>query len=139
MKFICLGCMDEKKWNAMSKSGQDAMLEECFAYDDMLLSSGHWMSNGEAPQSARTAKTLQWTAPSSYDRSTHTFASVSHFEQLSNVSEAELVKLHGLGPSALEQIRSALHAIGKRGLRVDVYEKNHCGPASIGGRLHRGA
>jgi hypothetical protein len=60
MKFICLRYMDEKKWNAMSKSEQDAMLEECFAYDDMLLSSGHRTGNGEALQNARTAKTLRW-------------------------------------------------------------------------------
>ena len=33
-------------------------------------------------------------------------------EQLSNVSEAELLKLHGMGPKALEQLRRALAAKG---------------------------
>ncbi len=32
MKFICLGYADEKQWDAMSKSDQAAMIEECFTY-----------------------------------------------------------------------------------------------------------
>jgi hypothetical protein len=59
MKFICLGCMQEKNWDGMSKREQDAMLEECFAYD-ALLKAGHWVDGGEALQSAQTAKTLRW-------------------------------------------------------------------------------
>lgn len=60
MKFICLGYGEEKTWDAMSKSEQDAMIEECFAYDDQLLASGHWVDGGQALQSARTAKSLRW-------------------------------------------------------------------------------
>jgi len=60
MKFLCLGYADEKKWEAMSKSEQDAMMEECFAYDDVLRKNGHPWAGGEALQSARTAKTLRW-------------------------------------------------------------------------------
>jgi hypothetical protein len=60
LKFICLGYMDEKKWDAMSKSEQDAMMQECFAYDDILRKNGHFVA-GEALQSARSAKTLSWT------------------------------------------------------------------------------
>ncbi len=59
MKFLCLGYMDEKKWNAMSKSEQDAMMQECFAYDDILRKNGHFVG-GEALQSVRAAKTLRW-------------------------------------------------------------------------------
>jgi hypothetical protein len=59
MKFLCLGYMDEQKWDAMSKREQDAMMQECFAYDDVLRRNGHFVG-GEALQSARTAKTLQW-------------------------------------------------------------------------------
>jgi hypothetical protein len=60
MKFVCLGYMDEKKWDAMSKDERDAMIEECFAYDDELRKHGHWVNGGAALQSVRTAKTLRW-------------------------------------------------------------------------------
>jgi len=33
--------MDEKKWDAMSTSEQDAMMQECFAYDDVLRITGN--------------------------------------------------------------------------------------------------
>jgi hypothetical protein len=59
LKFLCLGYMDEKKWDAMSKSEQDAVMQECFAYDDVLRKNGHFVG-GEALQSGRTAKTLEW-------------------------------------------------------------------------------
>src|SRR5689334_24441707 len=60
MKFLCLGYMDESKWEAMSKSEQEALMQECFAYDDVLRKHGHFVA-GEALQSARAAKTLRWT------------------------------------------------------------------------------
>ena len=59
MKFLCLGYMDEHRWNAMSESDKDAMMKECFAYDDVLRRNGHFAA-GEALQSARNAKTLRW-------------------------------------------------------------------------------
>lgn len=59
MKFVCLGYMDEKVWDALSKSEQDATIEECFAYDDKLRNNGHWVDGGQALQSARTAKVLR--------------------------------------------------------------------------------
>lgn len=59
MKFLCLGYMDEQKWHVMSKSEQDAMMQECFAYDDVLRKNGHFVG-GEALQSVRAAKTLRW-------------------------------------------------------------------------------
>ena len=58
MKYICLGYFDEKKWVAMSESEQSAVLDECFAYDDVLRKDGHFVG-GEALQSARNAATLQ--------------------------------------------------------------------------------
>ncbi len=60
MKFFCLGYMDEKKRDAVLKREQDAMMEECFAYDDELRKNGHWAGVGEMLQSARAAKTLRW-------------------------------------------------------------------------------
>jgi hypothetical protein len=59
MKFVCLGYMDEKKWDGLSKDQQNAMMQECFAYDDVLRANGHFVA-GEALQSARTAQTLRW-------------------------------------------------------------------------------
>jgi hypothetical protein len=59
MRFICLGYADEKKFDALSKDELHGMMEECFAYDDVLRKNGHF-AGGEALQSARTAKTLRW-------------------------------------------------------------------------------
>ena len=59
MKYLCLGYMEEKKWDAMTESERDAMIKECFAYDDMLRKNGH-MIGGEALQSVRNATTLRW-------------------------------------------------------------------------------
>jgi hypothetical protein len=43
LPFICLGCLDERKWDTMSKSDQDTMMKECFAYDDILRKNGHFV------------------------------------------------------------------------------------------------
>ena len=59
MKYVCLGYMEEKKWETMSESERKAMMEECFAYDDLLRKNGHFIG-GEALQSARSAATLRW-------------------------------------------------------------------------------
>jgi hypothetical protein len=59
MKYICLGYLDEKKWDTMSESEQNALIDECFAYDDVLRENGHFVG-GEALQSARNAITLRW-------------------------------------------------------------------------------
>jgi hypothetical protein len=36
MKFICLGYIEEKRWEAISDSQRNAMIDECFTYDDVL-------------------------------------------------------------------------------------------------------
>ena len=59
MKYICLGYMEEKKWETMSESERNALMDECFAYDDVLRKNGHFVG-GEALQSARNATTLRW-------------------------------------------------------------------------------
>ncbi|HEX2262059.1 MAG: YciI family protein [Candidatus Binatia bacterium] len=59
MKYICLGYMDPKKWETMSESERNAMMDECFAYDDVLRKKGHFVG-GEALQSAENATTLRW-------------------------------------------------------------------------------
>jgi hypothetical protein len=59
MKFLCLGYHEEGRWATLSKSEQEAMMQECFAYDDELRRHGHF-AGGEALQSTSTAKTLRW-------------------------------------------------------------------------------
>jgi hypothetical protein len=43
----------------MSESERTALMDECFAYDDVLRQHGHFAS-GEALQSAQNATTLRW-------------------------------------------------------------------------------
>jgi hypothetical protein len=59
MKYICLGYIERNKFENFSESDRNAMLDECFAYDDVLRKNGHFAA-GEALQSANTAKTLRW-------------------------------------------------------------------------------
>jgi hypothetical protein len=59
VKFICLGYMDEKQWEAMTEGEASAFMDDCFSYDDVLRDNGHFVG-GEALQSARKAKTLRW-------------------------------------------------------------------------------
>ena len=59
MKFACLGYLDEKLWDAMTNEERESMIEECFAYDDILRHGSHWTGVGEALQSRRAAKTLR--------------------------------------------------------------------------------
>ena len=60
MKYICLGYIDEKQWEAVPETEQNALMDECFAYDDVLRKDGHF-AGGEALQSPRNAVTLRWT------------------------------------------------------------------------------
>ena len=59
MKYICLGYIDENKWETMPENERNAMLDECFTYDDVLRKNGHFVA-GEALQSPRNATTLRW-------------------------------------------------------------------------------
>src|SRR5262245_51278407 len=60
MKFAFLGYHFEQNWGAMSKSEQDAMIDECFTYDNKLVKDGHMTDDVAALQPVRTAKTLRW-------------------------------------------------------------------------------
>ncbi len=42
MKFICFGYLDVKNWVEKSPSEQNAMIDECFAYDEVLKKNGNW-------------------------------------------------------------------------------------------------
>jgi hypothetical protein len=59
MKYICLGYIEPNKFETMSESERNAMLDECFTYDDMLRKNGHF-AGGEALQGPCTATTLRW-------------------------------------------------------------------------------
>lgn len=59
MKYICLGYMDEKKWDAMSEDERRAFIDGCLAYDSELRKNGHFVG-GEALQSVQTATTLRY-------------------------------------------------------------------------------
>ena len=59
MHYICLGYFDEKQWEAMSASERNALMDACFAYDDVLRKHGHFVG-GEALQSAQNATTLRY-------------------------------------------------------------------------------
>jgi hypothetical protein len=58
MKYVCLGYYEEKTWNKMSETEQNALMDECFAYDNVLREKGHF-GGGEALQGAETARTLR--------------------------------------------------------------------------------
>jgi hypothetical protein len=59
MKYICLGYSDETKWASVPEKDRLALMDECFAYDDVLRKNGHF-AGGEGLMSARDAKTLRW-------------------------------------------------------------------------------
>ena len=59
MLFVCLGYHDEAKSGGMSAEVGEAMMDECFTYDDELRKFGHF-AGGHALQSAQTAATLRW-------------------------------------------------------------------------------
>jgi hypothetical protein len=43
MKYFCFGYLDVEKWEKISPSEQNAMIDRCFAYDDTLKKNGHWV------------------------------------------------------------------------------------------------
>ena len=59
MKYICLGYIEPNKFETMSESERNAMVDECFAYDEVLRKNGHF-AGGEGLQGPQTATTLRW-------------------------------------------------------------------------------
>jgi hypothetical protein len=59
MKYVCLGYIQPQKFETMSPGEQQAMLDECFTYDDELRKNGHF-AGGEGLQGPETAVTLRW-------------------------------------------------------------------------------
>jgi hypothetical protein len=56
MKFICFGYLDTQAWEKKAPGEQDAMIDQCIAYDEKLKKNGHWAA-GEGLQGATT---LSW-------------------------------------------------------------------------------
>jgi hypothetical protein len=59
MKYICLGYIEPNKFENLSESDRNAMVDECFTYDDELRKNGHF-AGGEALQGPNAATTLCW-------------------------------------------------------------------------------
>jgi len=59
MKFVCLGYIEPGKFENLSESDRNTMVDECFSYDDVLRKNGHF-AGGEALQGPSTAVTLRW-------------------------------------------------------------------------------
>jgi hypothetical protein len=58
VKYLCLVYVDEKKWDTLSKSEQDALIDESLAYDEALRGSGHYLVS-DALQPVQTAMTVR--------------------------------------------------------------------------------
>jgi hypothetical protein len=58
MKYVCLGYIDQTKWESTPDSERNAFVDTCFAYDDVLRKGGHF-AGGEALDSAQNAVTLR--------------------------------------------------------------------------------
>ena len=58
MKYVVLGFIDEAAFGQLPQADAERMMEECFAYDDVLRRGGHFLG-GEALDSARNAVTLR--------------------------------------------------------------------------------
>ena len=58
MRFVCFGYLDTQKWSTLSADQQNALIDACFAYDDVLKKNGHW-AGGEGLQGPQSARTLR--------------------------------------------------------------------------------
>lgn len=59
MKFVCFGYADEEGWASLTESEVNALMDECFAYDEVLREKGHF-AGGEGLQDSRNTVTLRW-------------------------------------------------------------------------------
>jgi hypothetical protein len=59
MKYICLGYIEPGKVQGVTEEEQQAMLDECFEYDDHLRANKHFIGR-EALQPPETALILYW-------------------------------------------------------------------------------
>ncbi len=59
MKYVCLGYIEPGKLENTPERERNAMIDECFGYDDVLRKNGHF-AGGEALQPPDNAVTLRF-------------------------------------------------------------------------------
>ena len=59
MKYVCLGYIEPGKLESAPERERNAMIDECFSYDDVLRKNGHF-TGGEALQPPGNAVTLRF-------------------------------------------------------------------------------
>ncbi|MCW5605063.1 MAG: YciI family protein [Burkholderiales bacterium] len=59
MKYVCLGYIEPGKLENMPETERNAMVDACFAYDDVLRDNGHF-AGGEGLQPPGSAVTLRF-------------------------------------------------------------------------------
>lgn len=59
MKYICLGYIEPNKFENLSETERNALVDECLAYDEELRKNGHY-AGGDGLQPPQTATTLRW-------------------------------------------------------------------------------
>lgn len=59
MKYVCLGYIEAGKLENMPERERDALVDACFAYDDVLRKNGQF-AGGEGLQPASSAVTLRF-------------------------------------------------------------------------------
>jgi hypothetical protein len=59
MKYVCLGYIEPGKLESTPEGERNAMIDECFSYDDVLRKNGHF-AGGEALQPPDNAVTLRF-------------------------------------------------------------------------------
>jgi hypothetical protein len=59
MKYICLGYIEPGKFEGTPEKERNAMVDECFAYDDVLRKNGHF-AGGDGLQPPGSAVTLRF-------------------------------------------------------------------------------
>ena len=59
MKFVCFGYLDVAAWMTHTPDQQNAMIDQCLAYDETLKKNGHW-AVGEGLQGPDKARTIRY-------------------------------------------------------------------------------
>ena len=59
MKYVCLGYLERGKFENMSESDRNTVLDECFSYNDEMRKNGHLVAE-ESLQPPSTAVTVSW-------------------------------------------------------------------------------
>ena len=60
MKYICFGYYDPTAFGSLPEATREAMMDNCFAYDEQLRVNGHYQG-GEGLQPSNTAMTLRYS------------------------------------------------------------------------------